>query len=126
MNAYASSASLVALLVACGSSSGTSAQQAAQTLCDRVCSCSSTCTVASIGTNNQAKDPLPFGSSSACQSFYAPFLTPSDGSTSVDPSACASGVASAQCVTDPVSNSQYLVPPSACGHSVNVVDAGGD
>src|SRR5580765_7202742 len=121
------SASLVAFVVACGSSSGgTSPQQAAQTLCDRVCSCSSSCTVATIGTNNQAKEPISFGSSSACQSFYAPFLTPSDGGASVDPSACASGVASAQCVTDPMSNSQYLVPPSSCGHSVTVVDAGGD
>ncbi len=112
------------VLGACGSS-GTSAQQAAQTLCDKVCSCSSTCTVAAPDANNQPKDPIAFGSSGACQSFYAPFLSPGDGAPSIDPTACASAVPNAQCWSDSAGN-HYLNPPSACARSVGAADAGSD
>ena len=114
----------IAVVLACGSS-GTPAQNAAQTLCDKVCSCSSTCTVATPDASNQPKDPIAFGSADACRNFYAPFLDPSDGSSGVDPSACAAAVPNAQCLSDS-SGGHYLVPPKECSRTVATVDSGAD
>ena len=105
---------------ACGSS-GTPAQNAAQTLCDKVCSCSSTCTVASVDSNGQEKEPLALGTAEGCRNFYGTLLA----SDSVDPSACASAAGNVQCMTDTSSGDHFVVPPQACRTSV-VVDAGSE
>ncbi len=104
---------------ACGSS-GTPAQNAAQALCDKVCSCSSTCTVASADANGQPKEPIAFGTAEGCRNFYGTFL----GGSTVDPSACSSAAASAQCLTD-TSGNHFLVPPQSCRATV-AVDSGAD
>lgn len=111
------------LLAACGTS-GTSAQNAAQILCDKICSCSSSCTVAS-NASGQEKDPIAFGTVEGCQNFYGTLLEP-DAGNQVDPSACATAASNAQCLTDSVSGAHFVDPPQACRVTPNIVDSGSD
>jgi hypothetical protein len=111
------------LVVACGSS-GTSAQNAAQILCDKICSCSATCTVAS-NAGGQEKDPIAFGTNEGCQNFYGTLLQP-DAGNQVDPAACATAASNVQCLTDSVSGARFVEPPQACRLTTNIVDSGAD
>jgi hypothetical protein len=106
---------LVALIAAgCGSSSDSPSTSAAKLLCNKVCSCSSDCTVATIDTNGEAKEPLHFGTEGSCEGFYSTFFAEPDGGVATDPAACSSEVPSAVCATAPSDGSHFLVPPADC------------